>query len=279
MKRFLILIFIALNIILKAQSLQINELHSFENIRKFGDFLFCNKDYLRAVNEYDKLLTLKDNDTLEFKIFLAFSAMKKYDLALERYKKNESSIFSDYIEYEYYRILFRSERYSDLNTNLKNSSQPEMQRLYYLSSLFTKAELPEQNNFLNAFPVQEQNNVSELYKRKSDPPYKNPLLAGILSSIIPGTGKIYTNEYGDGIVAFIASSLFAFLSYDNFKADRNFRGWLFAGIGFFFYAGNIYGSVASAQIYNARIDYRFKHDLINYLETKNYFLPDYDFCK
>jgi TM2 domain-containing membrane protein YozV len=100
-----------------------------------------------------------------------------------------------------------------------------------------------------------------------------------MSALIPGSGKIYLGEIGDGITAFIATSLLAFLSYDNFSHNHNFRGWLFAGLGFFFYAGNVYGSVAAAQIYNAKVDYEYNLNLKEYLKSKNYFLEESEFVK
>ena len=85
---------------------------------------------------------------------------------------------------------------------------------------------------------------------------------------------MYVGEWGDGIMALITTGLFAFLAYDNFRADHNTRAWIFTGLGAFFYAGNIYGSVAAAQIYNAKIAFEFEDCLNLYLEHKNYFTPE-----
>jgi len=128
------------------------------------------------------------------------------------------------------------------------------------------------------FNSNQQRTVSMLYDYKYNPPYKNPAWAGIFSAIIPGSGKMYVGEWGDGITGLLITSLFAFLAYDNFKANHNTRAWIFTGIGTFFYAGNIYGSIASAKIFNARIDFEFKNGLKLFLEKENYFLPEYEFC-
>ena len=112
-----------------------------------------------------------------------------------------------------------------------------------------------------------------------NPPNKNPLIASVLSAIIPGAGKIYTGDIGDGIFTFLTTGVFTFLAYDNFKAEHNFRGWLFSGLAVMFYGGNIYGSFASAQIHNARIKYEFNLQLDSFIKLKNYFIPQYDFCK
>ena len=103
------------------------------------------------------------------------------------------------------------------------------------------------------------------------------MTAAILSALIPGAGKIYTGEIGDGITSLIVTALTTCLAITNFKADHKFRGWLFSGLAAFFYAGNIYGSAASAQIYKARIQFNFDKDVKLFFEQRNYFLPKIDY--
>jgi TM2 domain-containing membrane protein YozV len=151
-------------------------------------------------------------------------------------------------------------------------------KLFNFSFLFTEDKLPSQEELISPFDSLERPLIRDFYYSKIDPSYRSPVTASIISTLIPGGGKIYTGEYGDGIMAFIATGLFAFLAYDNFKANHDFRGWLFTGLGTFFYAGNIYGSYASAEIYNARINFEFKAKLNLYLDDKNYFIPEVRFC-
>ena len=257
-----------------------NLLHTPANTRKFADHLFSGKDYLRSVFEYGKLPEYEKNDTIEFKIPLAYQLMGKYDLALEKFLSvNKESVYYDQSVKEYYKTLLQAGRYNELQSKLANNDVKDFQRLLYLSYLFTSNELPAEQNFLEAFPLSGKESLLNFFSEKKNPPYKSSLLSGLFSAIIPGSGKIYLGEIGDGITAFIATSLFAFLSYDNFRANHEFRGWLFSGIGFFFYAGNIYGSVAAAQIYNAKVDYEYKEKLNEYLQNKNYFVPGNDFVK
>jgi TM2 domain-containing membrane protein YozV len=105
------------------------------------------------------------------------------------------------------------------------------------------------------------------------------LFASLLSALIPGLGKVYSNEISDGIFSFLATGLLSYLAYDNFKADHRFRGWLFTGLASIFYVGNIYGSYAAAQIFNAQVKYDFNLRLDSFIKSNNYFIPEYDFCK
>jgi len=122
-----------------------------------------------------------------------------------------------------------------------------------------------------------QSRLISFYQQKKFPQHKSPTTAAILSTFIPGAGKIYTGEIGDGITSLIATALTTYLAISNFKADHQFRGWLFTGVAAFFYVGNIYGSAASAQIYNARIQFSFDKEVKLFFEQRNYFLPKIDF--
>lgn len=264
-------IFILLLLISTAQP-QTNNLHSSENIKKFADHLFSEKDFLRSVFEYEKLpLT----DTISFKIALAYREMGDYNFALQKFSiiKEKSALFNK-AQKEYYKTLLLSENYDYLQKSLKDAEGRDFQRLLYLSYLFNSDILPDQEIFMKPFPSSEKENLLYFYYRKKNPPYKSPFLSGLLSALIPGSGKIYSGETGDGITAFITTSLLSFLSYNNFTNNHQFRGWLFAGLGFFFYAGNVYGSVSSAQIYNAEIEYKYNAGLKEYLQKKKYFLSE-----
>jgi len=144
--------------------------------------------------------------------------------------------------------------------------------------LLIKDDLPEKDKFLIPFVNDEKNTLSSFYDLKKKSPYKSEAIAGVLSAIIPGAGKIYTEDYGDGITAFILTGLFGYLAYTNFKHDHQARAWIFTAVGAGFYLGNIYGSIASAQIFNAKINFDFDEGVKFYLEEKNYFVPVYDFC-
>jgi len=255
-------------------------INSPDNIKKFANFLFCEKDYLRAIFEYQKYISIVDDDTSAFKIGLAYSRLGNFQKSAEWFKTiKENSKLRSYSNQEYYASLFRNKEYYLLKKIYKDEKPNELQKLYYLTYFFTNDSLPPIIKFIQSFADNDQESIENFYELKKNPAYKNELTAILLSTIIPGAGKIYLKEYGDGIIAFIATSLFGYLAYSNFNAKHNFRGWLFSGISAFFYGGSIYGSASATQIYNARIDFNFYSRLNSYLEEKNYFVPEYDFCK
>jgi TM2 domain-containing membrane protein YozV len=262
-------------------------LHTKENIIKFADHLFCEKDYLRSANEYLRIDEALRDEEIDFKIAFSLSAIGDYSTAKSIFGQiKESSVYYSWSKPEIMKIFFLEQEYSDLrkyycainNVKLLQNESPES-KLYFVSYLKDDEKIPPLQEFTKPFNFSEQEEVNLLYQMKVNPPSKSPITASILSALIPGAGKIYTGEISDGIIALITTGLFTFLAYDNFQANHSFRAWLFTGLAAMFYAGNIYGSYSSAQLYNARIKFEFNLRLDSFLKSKNYFIPLYDFCK
>lgn len=300
-----ILLFFLLPILNFAQiSYNNSGLFSPVNRLKFGNYLFADKDYLRASAEFKEYLKSFDDDTVRFKYSLCLFNVGKYEEASDNFKTLFfGNPFSEKARLYFYESYFFGKDYKDLrelvdNRNYKSTQySKEIDRLNNISYLMddspastrprfalAKARrgrrgepLPAMNSFLSVFNDSVQSSIAHFYYQKKNPKHKNPLTAAIFSAIIPGSGKIYTGEIGDGITAFITTALSAYLAYSNFQADHNFRGWLFTGLTAFFYAGNVYGSAASAQIYNARIRFNFENEVKIYFDERNYFLPKSDY--
>ena len=256
------------------------------NIKKFADYLFCDKDYLRAALEYERLTGTNMGDTIEFKIALSYSYIKDYYTATQKFSGIvNSAVYFNEAKLEEMKVNFLINDFAGLRSYFKKSFitevdkyQTEGEKLFNFSYLFTDNELPSKDEFLLPFDTNEKEKISSFYDWKKEPPYKDGALAGIMSAIIPGSGKIYVGETGDGIVAFITTTVFAFIAYDNFKAGHTTRAWIWTGVAALFYAGNVYGSVAAAQVYNAKISFEFNEGLNIYLNKKNYYIPKYEFC-
>ncbi|MGB5848423.1 MAG: hypothetical protein WBH40_08045 [Ignavibacteriaceae bacterium] len=285
MKIVFLFIFLYLTTVQFAQSGNV-DFNSPENIKKFADYLFCNKDYLRAALEFERLAEINMSDTIEFKIALSYTYMKDYYTAIQKFSGIiNSSVYFNEAKLEWMKVNFLINDFSELRSYYKNSFitevdkyQTEGEKLFNFSYLFTDDELPSKDEFLLPFDINEKEKISSFYDWKKKPPYKDGTLAGIMSAIIPGSGKIYVGEIGDGIVAFITTTVFAFIAYDNFKAGHTTRAWIWTGVAAFFYTGNVYGSVAAAQVHNAKITFEFNEGLNVYLNKNNYYIKKYEFC-
>ncbi len=264
---------------------QNNILFSVENRIKFGNALFCEEDYLRAIDEYIEALKEVNNDSLRFKIAYSLMKMGRYNEADDYYKGlffnselDEEAKFGFYQsnffrkDYKAYRDLVASERF------MPESRKLDVYRLYYVTQYLQEDLLPDTNEVKKVFANEYHQPLMTLYDNKANPEYKSPWTAAILSTVLPGSGKVYTGNYVDGFFSFILNGLFIWLAYDNFDNGRNGRGVLMSLIGGFLYAGNIYGSAASAQNYNAGIRFDFNNAIDLFFKENNYFIPKHNYC-
>ncbi len=82
------------------------------------------------------------------------------------------------------------------------------------------------------------------------PAHRSPFLASLLSSIIPGLGKVYASRAYDGLYSFIINTGSFYLTYDAYKNNRKPEIYFYSAMSIFFYTGNIYGSWIAAKEYN-----------------------------
>ncbi len=270
-----------------AQGKVINSFHSPANVKKFADFLFCQKDYLRSFYEYRNYLKHESNDTVRFKIAIGFQQMKRYTEALGDFKGLFfNSKFVNSARNEFFKTLFLDD---SLNYIRQIYNSPFYQtddslkiplKLSLSASLLLIDPLPDSSLFSRAFSTNASKKMLVLYLRRRTLSYKDPATAALLSTVVPGLGKIYTENYSDGITAFLFTTVLGYIAYDNFRAHHLFRAWLFAGLTGLFYGGNIYGSYSAAQIFNAKVRFNFTETVKSFLKKKNYFIPKYKFlCK
>lgn len=250
-------------------------LNSISNINDFADYLYCTKDYVRAIEEYKKILNFHHEDSIIYKIACSYLNLNNYSEAEEKFLKLNNSLLRKKSEIQLLKIKFLKNDFNFFSNSADTSDknfESEFKKLGLLSSL--KNNLKINKSFLDEFENGHRISLSNFIIEKDEMQLKSPFIAGVLSTLIPGSGKIYTSFYEDGIFSFIVVNLFGFLSYDNFSSNHSFRGWLFAAAASFFYAGNIYGSIASAQIYNSKMNLDFNSNLDRYIEKNNFFLPD-----
>lgn len=84
---------------------------------------------------------------------------------------------------------------------------------------------------------------------------KSSILAGLMSAVIPGSGKIYANREFDGILSLLINLSTGYSAYRAYKRDSKVETYVYSGLTFIFYAGDIYGSIEASKEWN-----RFKLD-------------------
>lgn len=261
---------------------------SADHIYSFAKHLYCTGDFIRAESELERLrtlnYTLQIEDTINYLIGKSLQRLEKFEKSDEHFSKfyNSKSPLKSISIKEYIKNQFLQQNdfyFYKLFSNLENYDWLEH---FYTFKLATKlrslndSELEKDLEHVNN--ISSQLFIAEYIAKMRALKSKNPVIAGILSAVIPGSGKIYTEKYSDGVISFLLTGLFGFLAYDNFSAGHNFRGWFFAGIGSFIYAGNIYGSIISANLFNREQKEKFQDELYSGLSKNNYFIDEVNIC-
>ncbi len=89
--------------------------------------------------------------------------------------------------------------------------------------------------------------VIAVLNRIRDLPYRSPVLAGVLSGVLPGAGQLYAGEAKDALLSFLVNGALIAATYGAFDQELYGVGGVVCAVGLSFYAGNVYGAVNSAH--------------------------------
>ena len=245
-----------------------------ENIRKFADYLYTQGDYLRAAGEYQRYLfsqpTSLGNDILR-RIADSYRLGDQPDRAVQ-FLETQSD--SNWVRYELGATYFLMKQYDESIHFLKESQDLfqggeyrwKSQILIGMNNLMQKRWERAIQHFdrldLSGMPEVVNQRVS-MYKKYAeegrDLPSKSPLLAGFLSTVLPGVGRVYVGRPNDAMLTVFLLGVLGWTTYDGFSENgvSSRKGWTFGTLGGIFYLGNIYGSVVAAQTHNRRTEAAF----------------------
>ncbi|MCF7939834.1 MAG: tetratricopeptide repeat protein [Desulfohalobiaceae bacterium] len=92
-------------------------------------------------------------------------------------------------------------------------------------------------------------------------PYKDPVKAGIMASLIPGLGHAYVHRYKDAAMAFAVNALFALAAWESFEEGHEVLGGMLLFLELGWYTGNIYSGVNVTHKHNRRLRGDFLQNL------------------
>lgn len=238
--------------------------YSPESVLLFADHLFRQQDYLRAAYEYERYAILRNRtDPAAREIMLragkAFQCAGQYDRSLDLFAELIETAEQDRIRalaiYETGLSYFLMSRYEQSLLFLQD--QPDVvgtpdRALLVGADLMMLGRWRQAEEVLAGYGYPAAEPLREIAQQGSTMRRKSPLAAAFLSALVPGAGKIYAGEYGDGIHSLVLIGLIGTLSVLSFRADGwdSVRGWIYASVGGVLYGGNVYGSLVSARRYN-----------------------------
>ena len=232
-----------------------DSLHSAE----YANFLFLSGNYKLAIEEYERLYfqhTLSEDQAL--RLVLSYRYDKRPQFALKRLLMlwDEPQAASPEVLREYLVLQTMLGSYGRVLEHVRGKTilTDQERKFFEASALMLQQDFNEAFRFLE--PVYATSPVLANYYHLSaealNMRYKSPFLSGMMSAIIPGSGKIYTGEWQDGLISLLFVASTAWQSYRGFEKNGvgSPYGWIMGAVSAGFYAGNIYGSVKSANKYN-----------------------------
>lgn len=277
--RFLIIILLNIACLNYVSSQESTDYHNPENVLKFADHLFSQGDFLRATSEYQRYLFSQptNSEEVRLKIALCYRLGGKPEKSIKEFTEflttsNDSKLVSS----AYYQIgisyllMEQFEKSSEfLQSSLPSITDVEYatraQQIIGLSYLMQRQWSSAENIFDNLqqskiIEVRENASLYSNYAKQGQQlPRRSPFLAGLMSTIIPGSGRLYTGRVNDAITSLITVGLTGWQAYDGFHRNglSSVKGWTLGTLSGIFYLGNIYGSVLSARVYNDHVSEEF----------------------
>lgn len=251
---------------------------------QFADSLYQQGDYYNSATEYERYLFYNPSDSqlprIKLKLAQAYfksNEINKAEKILLELSSSSVSLRTDQGEmwqsptaqdkdiqqqaqidlanlYISQGNLFKAKiELNDLllfNANLSDSTKKEINRkLGYIA-----LQEHEPNDALNYFTQAQDSFLVTKTKPLTTLPKKNVLLSQILSSIIPGTGEMYSGKYGWGILSLLINSASIYGTIRCYQKKQYLDASLIFSLLFIrFYNGSRNNARDFAQEYNERI--------------------------
>ena len=240
---------------------------------KVADAFMEESEFYRAITEYKKFLILfpesDQGDYAVLKIGLAYYHGEEYEASVRnlenlREKYQESRYIPESMYFEglgYWKL----KKYENAKTSLDGISKSYPDSIYAPKALIASTMLDldqdhldnsmqDMEKLIHAYPdhpasIQARETIV-LLDQYRNLPIKSEILAGVMSAIVPGSGYVYAEHYGDGITAFLINAL-AVAGTITAVGNENYAvAAIVGGIGLPFYFGNIYGSANAVKKWN-----------------------------
>jgi TM2 domain-containing membrane protein YozV len=263
---------ISILLLLFSFSVNAQDLFDFQHSKSFADYLAKSGQFDVAQKEYERLVFVKPNDdSLKLALLRSYRLGGKFKEGIARgralYQVSAEIPAKQALEIGKMMVganeLDSAQRFWSMSKTIKPIDV----------NLLETTVLVLKNDFKTALA-----NISKLDSNQSEivedyknvltmamkDKYKSPALAGVLSAIVPGTGRFYSKDVKDGLVSLLFIGSTAFQAYRGFSKTgiKSPKGWGYGAVSFGFYLGGIYGAVKSAKGYNNRKKHGYREGIM-----------------
>lgn len=248
---------------------------SFRSFPSFADFLFAEEDYYRAEGEYRRFLFHSPNSKqapiAALKLGFCLLRRDEYSSAVDHFQSYrqtflQNQIISEEAAYQEKYASFRSlatgcvEGESGLGLEAHADPQVRLSTRYLRHWCDMKREswahaergfaLLKGDEIVSQSQVEALEFLQQHSARGRHLPQKNTVLTGLMSAILPGSGRAHVDGIREGLYSMIVVGVTGGLAlrFAQTGHEKATVGWGVPAVGF--YLGEIYGSVLRAVKYN-----------------------------
>lgn len=243
---------------------------SADQMLAFAAELMREREYYRAITEYRRFLFTFPHDArrsmTHFRVGLAFYRGMDYGKALEVFGE-VAKLYPD-TPYGKQAWLWQGEClmrqgkyeaaedfYDAAKQRLSVAGFGEHATYRHAWALLHQQEWQRAMEQFQSIPIHNSfrepaQQVAEIILDKGNLSRKSPLLAGVLSATLPGSGQLYVGRQGDALLAFVLNGLFVVGIVEALNQDQAAIAGVLSLFEAGWYAGSIYGAVNGAHKYN-----------------------------
>jgi len=253
----------------------------------FAEYLFRMGDYQRACTEYQRFINLSPQapqaEEADYKIGICLDKKGEYSSAIDHFKRwrvlypqgNLVKQAKFHLGYSYF-LLGDYEKANNIFTQLRGEVKSKVwqsKAKYMIGwgwlrrknwSKAYRAFKKMANSTTNQNEANHLKEIANLTKEGKSLPRRNPALAALFSALLPGSGRAYCRRLGDALYSFMLIGGTAYASRYYHLHRHPSQSLIFGSMSLFFYAGDIYGSIKGAEIFNRQA----QEDLQNQIEEK-----------
>ncbi len=239
------------------------DIYDLPNSKKYAQHLAKQKEYKLAAEEWEKILQTDTSATSRYQLLRIYRLGGMFNqgetFATKHFSTKPYMAHAEFSE-EFIKILLLKNEPDKARNFLaiKHTGLDTFQKANYtFQTYLLQADWQQARKLYNEnqnLYAHKDDSYQSILLRAENQEHKSPALAAALSAGIPGLGKVYTEDWKDGAVAFVIVGTTALQSYWGFreKGTRSVYGWIFGGLALGYYTGNIYGSYKSANRFNHR---------------------------
>jgi hypothetical protein len=250
------------------------------------DFRFIN--YLINTKQYNEAIfllkstqevgigSMKVNDSINFLLGRVYYQMKELENSVGAFQLVSES-FDSYGKIQLLTAyeLSHSKNYNKsiemLNSFGTNDTIAMNYKYFQLASNYLlQRKMPEYEYFIGQVDSElsvlssEYQQIKEIGQQVKEFNNKSAWVAGLMSAVVPGSGKIYAGKLGEGVTSLLGIGLLSVLTYENYKNTGmyNYKTIGFGALTALFYSANIYGSVYSVKVYRQEFNKSVDHAIL-----------------